>query len=327
VRRTLRGAGIVIASFILLFTIAGATYEFYERARTREAYPPVGRMIDIGGRSLQLDCRGAGTPIVVFESGRDLNGSLSWYRVQDEVASFSRACSYSRAGILWSDPTAGPHTGEAEAVDLHLALEKAGERPPYVLVGHSAGGINVLIYTRKFGTEVAGLVLVDASHPEQWVRLKNELGMDPPSPSPFLRVVKSLAWTGLVRLTSPKPDPAAPKAMRTIAAYTPTSLAGALDEMASDAETFKAADGAKAIVGTRPLYVLTAGMPPPDVPADFEAVWQKLQNEEVTWSPNSEHQVLADSHHYIQLEQPERVVGAVRWTVDRLRQTPMGRER
>jgi len=318
-RRWLQWAGILLVCLMSLALMLGAAYEHYERARATSLYPPLGQLVDIGGRRLQLDCRGSGSPVVVFESGRDLNGSQSWYRVQDDVAKLSRACTYSRAGILWSDPTPGPHTGQAEAYDLHAALEKSGERPPFVLVGHSAGGMNVVIYTKYFGSEVAGLVLVDSSHPEQSARLKNALGMDPPSPSMPMKIMKGLSWIGLFRLMSPTPDPAAARATKIISAYAPISFSAAIDEMEADSQTFAAAEDAKNIIGSRPLFVLTAGLPPPGLPNDFEAAWRKMQDEEASWSSVSEHQLVAESHHYIQLEQPNRVVAAVGWAIERVR--------
>ena len=121
--------------------------------------------MDIGGRRIQIDCRGTGSPVVVFESN-DLWGSLSWSAVQDSVAATTRACSYSRAGILWSDPGAGLRDDKVIAFDLHAVLERAGERPPFVLVGQSLAGLYAVSYTQYFGAEVAGLVLVDPAHPD-----------------------------------------------------------------------------------------------------------------------------------------------------------------
>jgi pimeloyl-ACP methyl ester carboxylesterase len=319
VRRTV----LLMTGAMLLAAVIGGAYESHARARTRSEFPPQGNLIDIGGRKLQLDCRGSGSPTVVFESGRDLNGSQTWYRVHDDIAKVTRACTYSRAGILWSDPTRGPHTGMAEALDLHAVLQNGGEHPPYVLVGHSAGGINVLLYTRDFGSEVAGIVFVDASHPLQFARLKNQLGTDPPAPGLTEKALKWLNWTGLTRLMSDKVDPSAPQPMQIVAAYAPTSFGAAIDEMEADAETFAAAEKARGL-GSRPIFVLTAGLPPPGLPAAFEVIWQQLQQEEATWSSISEHQVVDDSHHYIQMERPERVIAAVQWTVDRVRAQQKG---
>ena len=128
-------------------------------------------MIDIGGRSIHLDCRGTGSPTVVFESGLDNYGSMSWAKVQDSVATTTRACAYDRAGVMWSDPSDARQNSDAIASDLHGALTAAGESAPFVLVGHSLGGPYVMAYTKKYGKQVAGLVFVDASHPDQVQRL------------------------------------------------------------------------------------------------------------------------------------------------------------
>src|ERR1035438_9396618 len=132
--------GEVIVSLILFVAIAGVVYEMIGRSRAAHEFPPHGKMVDIGGRRIQLDCRGAGTPTVIFESGFDWNGSLSWSAVHDEIAKTTRACAYSRAGIMWSDPKDGTQSGKTIAEDLHAVLATAGESPPFVLVGHSLGG-------------------------------------------------------------------------------------------------------------------------------------------------------------------------------------------
>ncbi|HMK21950.1 MAG TPA: hypothetical protein VK466_06425, partial [Terriglobales bacterium] len=117
----------------------GAAYEEIGRSLASRHYPPEGKLVDLGDRRIQLDCRGAGSPTVVFESGLDVLGSLAWATVHDDVAHTTRACAYSRAGILWSDPTPGGQDGKSVVADLHVALERAGEKPPFVLVAHSIG--------------------------------------------------------------------------------------------------------------------------------------------------------------------------------------------
>jgi hypothetical protein len=104
-----------LTAAVLVALLAGAVYEHMARSHVAAEYPPAGRVVDIGGRRLQIDCRGSGTPIVVFESARDMQGSLSWYRVHDRVAAFTRACAYSRAGILWSDSKNPPNTAKGAA--------------------------------------------------------------------------------------------------------------------------------------------------------------------------------------------------------------------
>ncbi len=133
------------------------------------------------------------------------------------------------------------------------------------------------------------------------------------------QIMKALSWTGIFRLMSPSPDPAASRATKIISAYAPVSFGAAIEEMEADSETFAAAKDAKSVIGSRPLFVLTAGLPAPALPKNFEGLWRTMQDEEASWSPVSEHQIVADSHHYIQLERPERVVAAVRWTIDHVR--------
>lgn len=324
-KRWIIGVAGTVVGLLVLACGLGAAYEGHARAQVRAQFPPPGKLVDVGGRRIQLDCRGSGTPVVVFEAGRDMNGSLSWYRVHDDVARLTRACAYSRAGILWSDPTPGPHTAKAEAFDLHAALERAGEQPPFVLVGHSAGVINAMVYTKYFGPQVAGLVFVDGSHPDMFSRLRPVLGDRLPHADWTSRLLARLAWTGLGRLTWPKPEPGAPQILQTVAAYAPVSFPAAIAEVEADPESFTEA-GTFRQLGSRPLYVLTAQVTLPGYGEPFLKVWHALHDEQATWSSVSE-QELVSSPHYIQWEKPDRVVAAVRWVVDRVRKVSPERAR
>ena len=146
------------------------------RQQTAQKYPAPGKLVDIWGRKMQIDCRGAGSPTVVLESGLDHYGSLSWAKVHDDIAQITRVCAYSRAGILWSDPAPGNFDSQRTARDLHAALTKAGEKTPLVMVGHSLGGPHIMTFTSLYDREVAGLVFVDASHPDQVERFRKVIG-------------------------------------------------------------------------------------------------------------------------------------------------------
>jgi pimeloyl-ACP methyl ester carboxylesterase len=121
--------------------------------------------VDLGGRSLHLNCTGSGTPAVIVENGSSAF-SIDWALVQPEVAKFTQVCTYDRAGHAWSDP--GPARGAVEPTvdDLHLLLHRAGIRPPYVLVGASLGGIYTRAYQRRYPDDVVGLVLDDPTSDE-----------------------------------------------------------------------------------------------------------------------------------------------------------------
>ena len=125
-------------------------------------------MIDVGGFRLHLDCAGRGEPTVVFDAAL-AGSSISWTYVQPAVAEFTRACAYDRAGFGRSDRGPLPRTAGRLADELHTLLLNSGEPPPYILVGHSFGGLVTRIFAARHPDITAGLVLVDPAHPEDWV--------------------------------------------------------------------------------------------------------------------------------------------------------------
>jgi pimeloyl-ACP methyl ester carboxylesterase len=126
-----------------------------------EAPRPLGKMIDLGGYRLHLDCEGKGSPIVILSSGGG-GFSTDWALVQSKAAAFTRVCSYDRSGAAWSDLGPKPRTKDQEAFDLHRLMIAAGESGPYVLVGQSMGGMVARIFTQNYPKDVVGLILVDA---------------------------------------------------------------------------------------------------------------------------------------------------------------------
>jgi len=297
----------------------GSVYELLARRHLASRFPLPGRLVDIGGRRLQIDCRGTGSPTVVFEGGLGTSGALDWSLVHDQVAKTTRACAYSRAGILASDPGLGERDASAIADDLHVLLVRAGERPPLVLVGQSLGGIYALTYTQKFGADVAGLVFVDASHADMKQRMA-AAGLQLKDPLGALKIVSAVSWTGLVRALVGSGDAEA--------AYLPTSVAAmfeegkAVDQSLAQARAFRQ-------LGSRPLFVLTAGKLSDAFLAEahltakqgtqFQAVWRLLQDDQASWSTHSRHELVADATHHIQEDRPDRVVGATQWVVDAVR--------
>lgn len=158
----------VLAALITLLALAGLAYQAVGTARDRRRFPPPGRLIDIGGYRLHLFTLGEGSPTVVMDSG--LPGTvLSWGEVQPQVAQFTRTCSYDRAGLGWSDAGPEPRTVRRIVTELHSLLTHAGIEPPYVLVGHSFGGLTARLFTSTYPDEVVGLVLVDPVHPHDWL--------------------------------------------------------------------------------------------------------------------------------------------------------------
>ena len=326
--------GVGLASLVALIVLVGAGYEVVGRRNAAREFPMPGKLVDIGGRRIQLDCRGSGSPTVVFESGLDLSGSLNWSLVHDSIAKTTRACAYSRAGIMWSDPVDGAQSGKGVAKDLHAALTNADERPPYVLVAHSLGGPYAMIYTKYNPGEVAGLVLVDASHPDQVARMSSLTSWTIEDEVKSLRFPAHLGRLGIVRKVaaadSAPPTPA--YVVRATSAYTPTGLPAMLKEVDAFRATLAEA-GTFRTLGDRPLFVLTATAPMDKVNrdalklnpagvAEYQKRWVELQNEEASWSSRSQHQLVPDSNHYIQYQKPAVVIAAVRSVIDSVRAIP-----
>ncbi len=325
---------LALLSVIVLATITGAIYEANSRTNAAKEFPAPGTLVDIGnGRHIQLDCRGQGAPVVVFESGLDSLGSLSWAAVHDAIAQTTRACAYSRAGMMWSDASDRPFRSAHVAEDLHRALSAAGEPGPYVMVGHSLGGPYLMTYTGLYGDEVAGMVLVDASHPDQVARMRAVLGKDIEQPTSLLNFAEAIAWTGLVRAVTrnePTAPPSAPPAIQApSAAWLPTSLRSLAQEMAGIETTMAIPEEARKL-GARPLVVLTRSdktsakelqqMELTTEQGDhMDTVWRTLHDDEATWSTRSRHEIVPRSTHYIQFDQPQAVIAAVREVVEQVR--------
>lgn len=330
IRRILLGLTLIVA----VIAIAGGVYESVARRRAAREFPAPGRLVDVGdGRRIQIDCRGSGSPTVVLESGLDHFGSLSWAPVHDSIARTTRVCAYSRAGIMWSETAGLPFDSGLMADDLRTALTRAGARPPWVMVGHSLGGPYALAFTGRYGAEVAGLVFVDASHPDQQARAGS-----PPSLLSRARnagvnvmgpVLLRLGAGRLVRVNS-IPPAATPELVAAHRAYFPKSVATVIAENRAIGATLRYA-GRHRRLGDRPLVVLTgARRMPPQVrerlgiseaeEARRSAAWRQMHDDQATWSTRSRHQIVDDAGHYIHVDRPDVVIRAVREVVAAVRQ-------
>ncbi|MBV9304463.1 MAG: alpha/beta hydrolase [Acidobacteriaceae bacterium] len=166
----MRVLGALLATVVVLGGI-GAIYQSVGYWLDSRRFPQRGRSFWVESIKLNLNCTGEGGPLVVLDSG--LGGSsLDWLRVQRGIAKFTRVCSYDRAGYGWSDPSPMPRTSLQIATELRELLASAEERGPYLLVGHSFGGYNVRMFAKLYPSDVAGMVLVDAEHPDEEMRQK-----------------------------------------------------------------------------------------------------------------------------------------------------------
>src|SRR5438445_4750230 len=201
-RRLLRFLGILSLSLIGLLLL-GLSYQAITSALDASHYPPPGKLVDIGGYRLHINCTGTGSPTVILDAG--LGGtSLDWSKVQPAVARFTRVCSYDRAGYGWSETEPGPRTSQQMVTELHLLLAHAQINGPYLLVGHSLGGLNMRLYAYHYPGEVAGMVLLDSTSEHQFAQFGTYPPFFPPqavsAAEQQLMLFRGAALFGVARL-------------------------------------------------------------------------------------------------------------------------------
>jgi pimeloyl-ACP methyl ester carboxylesterase len=340
-RRWLKRILLGLLALLILALVVGVIYEALGKKNAAEKYPPRGQLVDVGGRKMHIDCRGTGSPTVILESGLGTGGTTDWTLVHDEISAFTRTCAYDRAGIMWSDPKDTPQRASAVVDDLHALLKGAGINDPLVLVGHSIGGPYTRTYVGKYGDQVAGLVMVDPSHPDQVARLGKVVGINvhPKQSATIMHAATALSWTGLTRFLisgadRPKLRTAAETkrlgdALAMSAAYGSTSVTGSRSELTGFDDTMADARAVHSF-GNRPLIVLTAMAPmkPEQLKglglkaedgARFKQEWKQLHTEQAAFSTRGRQQLVPDATHYIQVDRPDVVIAAVREVVDTVR--------
>jgi pimeloyl-ACP methyl ester carboxylesterase len=279
VRRQLRGRGrwfvVPVIATLLVFAVGGAIATV-SAANGLGASAQTGRMIDVSGRRLYIECSGTGSPVVVLQSGL-LESSAYWGRIAPAVAASTTVCAYDRASHGRSDE-AGSQDGIALATDLHTLLERAGVPGPYVLVGHSSGGPYVRVFAARYPDQIAGMVLLDAQPADAFSALPDY----PAFYQNYRRVATlspSLARIGLLGpilgLPADQSTPAAARGARDEVFALPAALQQAL---------------AFTSLGDRPLIVVTAG-------SGQQTGWLEAQDRLPGLSTNSSHRVLPAATH------------------------------
>ena len=293
------------------------------------AGPPLGRLVDVGGRSLHLHCTGSAAPTVVIEAGAS-SFAIDFTLVQPEVAKATRVCSYDRAGSGWSDARPDVETPIKVVRDLRALLDAAGELGPFVMVGASRGGLYVRVFQAEFPGEVAGLVLVDPATEDRLFTMYQ--GKAVPIASLTAEQYRSLQPQGIVPIPTREPQTGAPfdrlppdlyarrigLDRRMIAGMPATVPPEVVAEFsAGDHAMLSRLNTARTstpnLLGDMPVVVLTRGL---DDSPDRQAAHAAI----VGLSRNSRHTVVPGSHHEIHLSHPEAVITAVLDVVSAVRE-------
>ncbi|MBI1872485.1 MAG: alpha/beta hydrolase [Acidobacteria bacterium] len=329
---------LVLSLVALSLLPAGLLYQAVASAADRRRYPPPGILIDIGTRRLHCRCEGSGSPPVIFESGVAAS-SINWTLVQAEVGRLTRTCSYDRAGLAWSDALRDRRTAEGLMEDLRVVIERCTGTDPVVLVGHSFGTFIVRGFAACHPDKVAGLVFVDPISPSEWIAMSAAQRRMLQGGVLFSRIGAMLARVGVVRaclslLAGGRT--AVPRAVARgfggEALRVLTNLIGEVQKMPaemlpvirahwSQPKSFSgmaaylaclpavAADVAGAHVPAEiPVTVLSAGDLDPAMLAEHAALARA--------SRDGRHIVAEHCGHWIQLDEPDLVVRAIRPMVD-----------
>ena len=169
IRYGLARAAVAVVTVTCIAAATGAAFQAFASEADRRVLPAPGQLVDVGGYQLHLNWLGSGGATVILESALPA-GSSVWGWVQAGLADRTRVCAYDRAGEGWSDLGPEPRDATRVARELHVLLTNAGVRGPFVLVGHSFGGLYTRVFASLYPDEVVGMVLIDASHPDQWTR-------------------------------------------------------------------------------------------------------------------------------------------------------------
>jgi pimeloyl-ACP methyl ester carboxylesterase len=300
----------LIVVLLLGLILLGAIYESVAEATDARTYPPPGQMVDVGGYHLHINCTGTGSPTVIIDAGWG-DWSAKWSWVQPEVAKTTQVCTYDRAGMGYSEAGSLPRNAKQFAQELHTLLHQANIPVPYVLVGHSLGGLSMRVFARDYASEVAGVVPIESMSPAQFSQSPTQTSQPSGFSIPF-----ALARIGLVRLFAeplglkPALPPGAQKAF-TAFSVTPRSVQSWADEGSGMLESGVQARAVKSF-GNLPLIVLSRGL-------DLNPDWQAMQSELLQLSSNSQQLIAEKSGHNVEIDQPAAAVAAIVKMVKQLR--------
>ena len=289
-----------MVGLIVLLLLVAFSYQQIASWREERILPPPGQVLDVGGYRLHFYCVGKnqkGSPTVVLDSA-NLGTVSNWVWVQQAISSTTRACAYDRAGIGWSDLSPQPHDTRQNAQALEALLQKAKIAPPYVLVGHSFGGLFVRMYAELYPDKIAGMVLIEGTNPDALAALgKPDVMPNAPDPA-MLDAAPFVSRFGLLRLmraVSSDPDLPSQQRAETDAYYVSTRFAETIKRQYHLFPALLAQVreiNAPGKFGNKPLAIILGSLGD-----GGEARWQPLFAEQEALSTNSATYVIEGATH------------------------------
>jgi pimeloyl-ACP methyl ester carboxylesterase len=287
---------------ILVLATMGAIYQALSTKSDQQNYPALGQLVDVGGYKLHIYCIGEGSPTVILDAAADMMSS-DWAWIQPEIAKHTRVCSYDRAGMGWSDSSPHPRDAKQVIFELHTLLTNAGISGPYVMVGHSAGGLYARMYAAEYPEDVVGMVLVDPGHPDMDTHIP-ALQAQNTSDASLVNTMRVLSYFGLPRLLGVGKNNAQglpPQQAAEVNAFvsTPKHWATILNLINSTSATY-AEVRATGSLGNMPLVVISANTAwlTKGAPADdARKILNDLHSEIAGLSTNSSHRIVDAATH------------------------------
>jgi pimeloyl-ACP methyl ester carboxylesterase len=329
-RRWTKRALLGIVALLLLVAFAGALYQYVEVRIWAKASPP-GRLVQVDDVSTHIYCAGEGSPTAVLVSGLG-DDWTPWGFVLHDVAAKTRVCAYDRAGLGWSAASPSARTSRNIASELEATLNAAGEKGPYILVGHSSGGLHIREYRAQHLDKVVGMLFLDSASPGQFQRIPEWQAVWAGERSHL----KTLTW--LSYLAEPRVSgfctslpPKYPDQFRDAALATEkhscdsTMLLTVVGELDRFGESQDEVSSDSNSLASLPVTVISHDPDKPivdlspEINRRAEATWAEMQMELTKLSSHGKHLVAKGSGHYVQTDRPDLVISSIHDLVEQCR--------
>lgn len=311
---------LIVFSTVIILIASGFIYEFIASQQAKDKYPAPGKMVDVGGFSLHVNKIGTASPTIILENGSG-ETSLSWGDIPQQLAEHATVVTYDRAGYAWSEASDAERSGENIVKELHTALHNEGITGPYIVVGHSLGGMYARLFAQTYRDEVQGLVLVDA-RPENDANNTAEIyEKENVQGTPSSGVIKLMKQSGILRLFQNvllegiiEPD----KREEFINVTSSPSFFDAKDEEGLLAHTTEDSIRGQDL-GNLPVKVIARGIAPDyagsgisqQAGEQIEQIWSNGQKEMLSISSQAEYILAEQSGHYVMWDQPELIINVI----------------